>query len=156
VTAVTPVPEVRAAIDDLYNTYLWALDTQDIDLYVGTFWPDAVFIETQLDGSVERWTDADSIREFTASHFGGYGGHQHRESNRLYSRGDAGGRERWHIRAYWFTSHRDAAAGSVEFTSTGHSRDIVELRDGEWRFAERWVERWPGVLTHPLREAGRA
>ena len=145
-----PSSEERHAIDDLVNTYLWALDTQDIDFYVGTFWDDAVFKETQLDGSVETWTGAPSIREFSASHFGGYGGHQHRESNRLYIPDADGNPDRWGVRSYWFTSHRED--GDVAFTSTGHSRDVVERRDGEWRFVQRWVERWPGTLTHPLRE----
>ncbi|WP_291051783.1 nuclear transport factor 2 family protein [Herbiconiux sp.] len=148
-----PGSDDRAAIDDLYNTYLWALDTQDIDLYVGTFWPDAAFKETQLDGSVETWTGADSIRAFSESHFGGYSGHQHRESNRLYLPDENGGTDRWGIRAYWFASHREAGTGEVTFSSTGHSRDIVERRDGVWRFAQRWVERWPGDLAHPLAAA---
>ena len=145
-----PSPEDRAAIDDLYNTYLWALDTQDIDRYVGTFWDDATFKETQLDGSVQTWEGAASVREFSASHFGGYGGHQHRESNRLYLPDGEGRPDRWQLRSYWFTSHREAGTGEVSFSSTGHSRDEVERRDGEWRFVLRWVERWPGTLSHPL------
>ena len=47
-----PSPEVRAAIDDLYADYLWALDTQNISRYVGTFWPDAVFERRR---SMARW-----------------------------------------------------------------------------------------------------
>ena len=147
----TPSPADRDAIDDLYNGYLWALDTQDIDLYVGAFWDDAVFKETQLDGSVETWTGASSIRDFSAAHFGGYGGHQHRESNRLYLPDPEGRADRWRMRSYWSTSHREN--GDVQLSSTGHSRDEVERRAGEWRFSLRWVERWPGNLTHPFRDA---
>ncbi len=143
-----PSPEVRNAIDDLYVDYLWALDTQDIERYLGTFWDDAVLDETQLDGTVESWTGIAKIREFTEGHFGGYGGHQHRESNRMYLPHPDGG-DRWILRSYWFTSHRED--GEVSFFSTGHSKDVVELRDGEWRFAYRWLERWPGRVTHPVR-----
>jgi hypothetical protein len=146
-----PGIETRMAIDDLYSEYLWALDTQDIDLYIGTFWPEASFIETQLDGSVETWTGAENIRAFSESHFGGYRGHQHRESNRLYLADADGSADRWQVRSYWFTSHREN--GEVSFSSTGHSRDVVEQRDGVWRFVQRWVERWPGDLTHPLAES---
>ncbi|MCS5722167.1 nuclear transport factor 2 family protein [Herbiconiux sp. CPCC 203407] len=146
-----PGIEDRMAIDDLYSEYLWALDTHDIDRYVGTFWPDARFVETQLDGTVETWTGAPSIRAFSEGHFGGYRGHQHRESNRLYTAGEAG--RSWDVRSYWFTSHREAGSGEVSFSSTGHSRDVVECRDGQWRFVQRWVERWPGDVAHPLAEA---
>ncbi|MFB2584654.1 nuclear transport factor 2 family protein [Herbiconiux liukaitaii] len=151
-----PGIEIRMAVDDLYSEYLWALDTQDIDLYIGTFWPEASFIETQLDGTVETWTGARSIREFSESHFGGYRGHQHRESNRLYlpAADSDEGAARWQVRSYWSTSHR--GNGEVSFSSTGHSRDVVEERDGTWRFIQRWVERWPGDLTHPLAQESAA
>src|SRR3546814_14816788 len=43
----------RFAIDDLYVDYLWALDTQDLERYLGAFWDDAVLAETQLDGSLD-------------------------------------------------------------------------------------------------------
>ena len=142
-----PSPEVRFAIDDLYVDYLWALDTQHIDRYVGTFWDDAVFEETQLDGVVETWTGAAAIREFTEAHFGGYAGHQHRETNRMYLPHPDGG-DRWILRSYWMTTHRED--GEVALTSTGHSKDVVERRDGQWRFAARWLQRWPGDVAHPL------
>ena len=147
-----PSADVRCLIDDVYSTYLWALDTQDIDLYVGTFWDDAVFEETQLDGTVETWEGAEKIRSFTAGHFGDYNGHQHRASNLLYLPDPEGRPDTWLVRAYWFTSHREQGSGDVAFTSTGHSRDVLQGRDGEWRFAYRGIERWPGTLRHPLRE----
>ncbi len=144
----TPAPEIRFAIDDLYADYLWALDTQDLGRYVATFWPDAVLEETQLDGSIDARRGADAIEDFAASHFGGYAGHQHRESNRLYLPDPEGSADRWVLRSYWFTSHREGE--EVSFHSTGHSRDIVELREGEWKFVYRWLQRWPGDVTHPL------
>ncbi len=148
---ISPPAEVRFAIDDLYATYLWALDTQDIEVYLGTFWPEAAFIETQLDGEVLSWEGVDSIREFTASHFGGYNGHQHRESNRVYL--DGGAPDRVRLRSYWSTTHREADSGEVSLSSTGHSFDTIERRGDEWRFVRRWVERWPGDAEHPLRSA---
>ncbi len=136
----TPSADIRFAIDDLYASYLWALDTQDIDGYVAVFWEDAVLKETQLDGSVEVWRSAAAIREFTAAHFDGYGGHQHRETTRRYL---PAGEDRWRLLSYWFTSHRDAATNEVTVFSTGLSVDLVEQRGEEWRFAQRGLSRWP-------------
>jgi len=145
-----PGADVRFAIDDLYVDYLWALDTQDLPRYLGAFWDDAVLEETQLDGSVDARRGVEEIRAFAESHFGGYAGHQHRESNRMYLPDPSGSPDRWVLRSYWFTSHRED--GVASFHSTGHSKDIVEFRDGQWRFAYRWLQRWPGDVTHPAEE----
>ena len=151
----SPSPEVRAAIDDLYATYLWALDSQDIELYVSAFWDDAVLKETQLDNTIQVWHGAAAIREFTEGHFGGYGGHQHRESTRRYL---PAGENRWTLHSYWFTSHRDVQEPSAEvsFFSTGLSNDIVELRGDEWRFVQRGISRWPADPAARLRELDEA
>jgi hypothetical protein len=152
-TTRTPGLADRLAIEDLFSSYLWALDTHDVELYVGHFWPDAEFVEVQLDGSEETWAGEQRIRDFADSHFGGYAGHQHRDSNRLFLPADDAG-ERWLVRSYFFTSHREN--GEVTFTSTGHTKDVVERRGGEWRLAYRWVERWPEGVVHPFREAAGA
>ena len=152
---ISPSLEVRAAIDDLYARYLWALDCQDIDLYVSTFWDDAVLKETQLDETIEVWHGLPAIRDFTASHFGGYGGHQHRESTRRYLP-DPAGEHRWRLHSYWFTSHRVPATNDIAFFSTGLSNDIVEGRGGEWRFAVRGISRWPADPQARLRELDEA
>ncbi|MBO9577272.1 MAG: nuclear transport factor 2 family protein [Microbacteriaceae bacterium] len=137
-----PSADTRAAIDDLYATYLWALDLQDIDDYVSVFWDDAVLKETQLDGTIEVWRGAPAIRAFTEGHFGGYGGHQHRETTRRYL--PVPGRDdQWVLLSYWFASHREPTTNEIAFFSTGLSRDVVEARDGVWRFAERGISRWP-------------
>jgi len=145
-----PSADIRFAIDDLYATYLWALDLQDIDLYVGAFWDDAVLKETQLDGTIEVWHGAAAIREFTAGHFGGYGGHQHRETTRRYLP-DPAGEHRWVLHSYWFASHRDPETNDVTFFSTGLSVDVVERRDDEWRFAQRGISRWPADPAAAIR-----
>lgn len=144
----TPSLEDRALLDDLYSTYLWALDTQDEGIYVGVFWPDAVLLEDQLDGSTERFAPASEIFAYTAANFPHFVGHQHRESTRLYT---PDGTDRWRAQSYWFTSDR-SATGDVAFTSTGYYRDVVEKRDGEWRFLSRHIARWPGGrVAHPYR-----
>lgn len=145
----SPSAEIRAAIDDLYATYLWALDTQDIELYIGVFWDDAVLKETQLDETIETWHGAQAIREFTEGHFGGYGGHQHRESTRRYF-ADPAGEHRWILHSYWSTSHRVPATNEITFFSTGLSYDVVERRGDEWRFALRGISRWPADPTATL------
>lgn len=143
-----PDVETRLAIDDLLADYLWALDTQDLDRYVDAFWPDGALRETQLDSEVLEWRGADAIRAFTAEHFDGYSGHQHRDGNRLFLPTESA--DRWIVRSYWFATHRDAPTNEVTLHSTGHSADVVERRDGEWRIADRLLERWPGSMRHPL------
>jgi ketosteroid isomerase-like protein len=145
-----PAAADRFAIDDLYADYFWALDTQDLPRYLGAFWDDAVLAETQLDETVDTRRGVEEIRAFAESHFGGYAGHQHRESNRLYLPDPSGSPDRWILRSYWFSTHREDTVAS--FHSTGHSKDIVERRNGEWRFVYRWLQRWPGAVTHPLAE----
>ena len=145
-----PALEDRLLLDDLYSEYLWALDTGDVEIYIGTFWDDAVLKEDQLDGSTEVFETAEVIREYTAAHFDDWTGHQHRETTRLYLPAE-GRADRWRAQSYWFASHRDAPTNHVEFTSTGYYRDVVEKRDGQWRFLERHIARWPGALPHPYR-----
>ncbi len=149
----SPTADVRFAIDDLYSTYLWALDTQDIDAYISVFWDDAVLKETQVDGTIEVWHSATAIREFTAGHFNGYGGHQHRESTRRYF---PAGEDRWRVLAYWFASHRNVVENEVTFFSTGLSVDMVERRGDEWRFAQRGLSRWPADVNAAIKAIDEA
>lgn len=152
-TRVSPSAEQRFAIEDLYSAYFWALDTHDIEAYLDAFWDDATLRETQLDGAVEDWRGVSAIREFSETHFGGYSGYQHRDSTRMFIADPDGDPDRWQVYAYWCTTHRDADTQEVSFLSTGYSRDIVEYRDGSWKFALRWLERWPGAVMAPWNAA---
>lgn len=140
----------RLVIEDMYTRYLWSLDTHQIEPYLECFWEDGALRETQLDGSVEQWNGQAEIRTFTEAHFGGYSGFQHRDGNHMFIADPHGDPDRWQVYAYWFTSRRDPETNEVAVLSTGYSRDIVERRNGEWRFALRWLERWPGEVTYPL------
>jgi len=150
-----PSADIRFAIDDLYATYLWALDTQDIDLYISAFWDDAALKQTQLDGTIEVTTGVAAIREVTAVHFGGHGGHQRRESTRRYLP-DPAGPHRWILHSYWSTSDRVPETNEVAFVATGLSNDIVELRGDEWRFAQRAFSPWPNDPMAVLRALDEA
>ena len=155
---VTPSIEDRIAFDDLYSSYLWALDTKDVEFYVAAFWDDAVLHETQVDGTVLKFEGREAIDQFTRDMFAlpEWVGHQHRETTRLYVPEGDSAQERWFAQSYWFTTHRDDPTNSVEILSTGYYRDIVEKRDGEWRFASRWIERWRSDARHPYRHDGIA
>lgn len=144
-----PSPEVRAQFSDLYADYFWALDTHDVERYANTFWGDGVLEEVQLDGSVLTTTGREDIGGFARQAWFGHVGYQHRDANRLYLPDPDGRDDRWVVRAYWFTSRREGT--EVEFLSTGHSTDVIELRNSaEWRFALRRIERWPTTQAHPL------
>jgi hypothetical protein len=148
-----PGAEERAAIADLHHTGLWALDTGDLELYLATFWPEADFSEVGPDGVRRSWTGFDEIHAMSESRFDGPSRTQHRLSNHLYAPrtrpGDPDARG-WTVWSYWLTSVRDPETGEVELRMSGHLRDEVEEREGEWRLAGRHLDGWPDDLAHPL------
>ncbi|GAA2244114.1 nuclear transport factor 2 family protein [Herbiconiux moechotypicola] len=157
---LSPSPEARQAIADVIAVGLWALDTRDLELYLGTYWADAVFSEVAPDGVHHEWRGIDDIRAVSAARTGGPTGRQHRLSNQLYTPlppastapGPAA-REGWTVWAYWMTTVRHPATGEAVFEMSGYLRDEVECRSGEWRLIGRHLDAWPPGLAHPLREA---
>jgi hypothetical protein len=150
-----PAPGARHAIADVIGAGLWALDTRDLELYLGTYWPDAVFSEVAPDGTRASWRGIDDIRAMTEPRFGGPTGRQHRLSNSLFTPltpdRRTEGREGWTVWSYWMTTVRQPGTGAAVFEMTGYLRDEVEQRDGEWRLLGRHLDAWPGDLPHPLR-----
>jgi hypothetical protein len=169
-----PGAEERAAIADLLHSGLWALDTGDLELYLATFWPEADFSEVEPDGVRRSWTGVEEIRAMSEPRFNGPSRTQHRLSNQLYVPRTRPGAARaqcalpaqacdpdargWTVWSYWLTSLRDPGTGEVELRMSGHLRDEVEERGGEWRLLGRHLDAWPDDLAHPLAAAqdGRA
>jgi hypothetical protein len=148
-----PGAEERAAIADLLHAGLWALDSGDLELYLATFWPEADFSEVGPDGVRRSWTGLEEIRAMSEPRFDGPSRTQHRLSNHLYSaRAQAGipDARGWTVWSYWLTSTRDPETGEVELRMSGHLRDEVEERAGEWRLIGRHLDGWPDDLAHPL------
>lgn len=145
-SASAPSPQDRAEIDDLYNEYLWALDTGDSDAFVDTFFDDATILEDQPDGSTWRGSGHGDVRAFVRKYHDdpAFPGHQHRETTRVI-RPDAQGRpDTWELRSYVFATRFDVETHSANLYWSGYYRDVVAKRDGEWRFVERWIAPWKG------------
>jgi hypothetical protein len=160
VSAATPSVADRRAIADVVDHGLWALDTRDLEAYLSTFWPDAVFSEAAPDGTRSAWHGIDDIRAVSAARVGPPTGRQHRLSNPLYTplagRDGVGSADGWTVWWYWMTSVRHPADGTVTFEMSGYLRDEVERRSGEWRLLGRHLDGWPDGLQHPLRAAAPA
>ncbi|MFB2581259.1 nuclear transport factor 2 family protein [Herbiconiux sp. P15] len=153
-----PGAEDRIAIADLLSSSMWSLDTRDLELYLGTYWPDADFSEVGPDGVRRAWQGIDDIRDMTTPRFGGPTGRQHRLSNHVYTplpahAGGAAEPHGWTVWSYWMTTTRHPESGEVVFEMSGFLRDEVEERHGEWRLVGRHLDGWPDDLVHPLRAA---
>ena len=143
----TPSREVRDAIEDLIADNVWALDTHDLDRYVGTYWQDGEWIDLLPDGSEVRLVGAQQLREGTAAYFASRSGHQHRLQTPLYLERDPG----WSVWMYYWSLQRDPDGGAIEVQNAGWIHDEVEEREGRWRLRRRTVSQWDGTLPHPLR-----
>ena len=138
----------RIAIDDLYNEYLWALDTADTDGWVDTFFPDGFVWEDQPDGSTWKGETPEDLRAFVLKYHlaPGWAGHQHRESTRVFEPDPLGRPDHWAVRSYVFATRFDVETHRADAYWSGYYRDVVAKRDGEWKFVSRWIAPWKGEV----------
>jgi len=143
-----PSVEDRFAIDDLYNEYMWALDTGDTNAFVAKFTDDADVWEDQPDGSTWKGSGKDQVREFVLKYHSDphFPGHQHRESTRVFEADPEGRPEHWAVKSYVFATTFDVASHSAKAYWSGYYRDIVAKQDGEWKFVFRWIAPWKGEV----------
>lgn len=130
----------RIAIEDLFSTYHWALDTADVEGFADTF------IET---GSVEL-----QIMERTTRYRGRSGLIDLVESLRVWDRFPGcqhyagqllmeGGGDRCRVRSFVFaTECRGKPPYELRFA--GRSDDRLVRRDGQWLFEQRLARLWQG------------
>ena len=132
----------RAAIENLSNHYMVAVDAGDIDTVMKTWAEDGVL---NWVGGVENGRDE---IEDAMSNFGGAG---------LMGTLPADATERPRTRhqiinhvitvdgdtaksfAYWFAMHNRTTHGDIQFLYMGHYEDELERIDGEWKFKTRTV-----------------
>ncbi len=141
-----PGVEDRFAIDDLYNEYMWALDTGDTEGWLDCFTEDAEVREEQPDGSVWSGIGRDRQREFVLKYHTApsFPGHQHRESHRVFRPDPEGRPDHWWTQSYIFATIFDVDSHTARLYWAGYYRDIVAKVDGEWRFVFRWIAPWKG------------
>lgn len=140
-----PGPEERAAIDDLYASYLWALDTRDEDAYAATFFDDAELIEEPPGAPMTRDRGADAVRRFVRAFWSRHEpGHQHRETTRIYLPDPEGRSDHWAVKAYVFATEFDESSYLASVYWSGYYRDVIAKRDGRWGYVSRWIAGWQG------------
>lgn len=143
---VGPGVEDRLEIEDLYNEYMWALDTGDTEGYLDCFAEDAELRETQADGSLWSGQGREVIRELIMKYHAdpNFPGHQHRETQRIYRPDPEGRADHWWVQSYSFATAFDTASHTASLYWAGYYRDIVAKVDGEWVFVFRWIAPWKG------------
>jgi hypothetical protein len=141
-----PGADDRIAIDDLYNEYLWALDTGDTDAVVACFAEHAELRETQRDESVWVGNGLDDVREFVLKYHTApsFPGHQHRETQRVFRPDPDGRADHWWAQSYILATVFDVETHTATAYWAGYYRDIVAKIDGEWVFVFRWIAPWKG------------
>lgn len=147
--------EDRIEIEDLYNEYLWALDSGDSEGYAECFAPDAVLREDHPDGNVRETKGRQAIHDFVLRYHQdpGFAGHQHRESTRIFLNDPEGRPDHYAVRSTTWALHYFADTGEAKLHYAGYYRDIVGKVDGEWKLVSRWIAPWQGEVLERLPKA---
>ena len=127
----------RWAITELFARYARCFDTADVDGFLGTFLPNAVYI---LSGG-RRYVGHDEIRGYLTATTAREQmiGRQHHADQLLFD-GDG---ERCTVRSY-ATGTKYEPDGSCSLVFVGHYRDVLVKVDGRWFFETREFANWEG------------
>lgn len=134
--------EDRLDLDDLIARYAWALDTGDVEGYVGCFFEDG-WIQHDPPGLCKGREAIRKLTEFLwYEHPNNYLGRQHRMSQVLMTPEESGVR----IRAFWSILQHDVFTDQNFVFGLGlwnalAARDL----DREWRLKSLHVEIWRGT-----------
>lgn len=144
--------EDRAEIEDLYNEYLWALDTGDSEAYADCFAEHATLREDHPDGKTREIVGRSAIHEFVQRYHQtpGFAGHQHRESSRIFLADPEGRPDHYGIRSTTWALKYDGETGHAHLHYAGYYRDVVGKIDGEWKLVSRWIAPWKGDVHAKL------
>lgn len=132
----------RFAIEDLYASYAWALDTGDVDGFVACFTADAVVIEEVFE-EPDRWEGTSGVRQMIEHYKNapGFPGRQHHISQ-MVLQGDASACA---SRAFAFvTECHGEPPYLVRFA--GYYLDRLVNSGGRWLFSERVIRLWDGEV----------
>ncbi|HTM96064.1 MAG TPA: nuclear transport factor 2 family protein [Croceibacterium sp.] len=127
---------------DVIARYAWALDTGDVDAFVGCFCRDGVLVWDAFE-TPERWEGADALRHF-ASFFRSVptsAGRQHHVSNTVITTDDGIVR----ARSYAAVALRQGD-GPHLLSVMGYYEDTFRREDERWRLAERIIRDWSGPI----------
>lgn len=132
----------QLAIRDVIARYAWALDTGDVDEFVGCFCADGVLVWDAFEHP-DRWRGHDALR-----HFAGFlrdlptsAGRQHHVTNLLIRPSDDGAQ----AKSYVAVAVRQGD-GPHLLNVMGWYEDRFRQEGGEWRIAERIIRDWSGPI----------
>nr|WP_315425836.1 nuclear transport factor 2 family protein [uncultured Albidiferax sp.] len=136
-------PEDRFAIKDLLSRYNWALDTGDVEAFVGCFAPDGVMIEEVFENP-DVWAGRDGIRRL-AEHYRGivnFPGRQHYADNILVT---PTGEDHAQVRSFALVTECHGEP-PYQLRFCGYYDDEIVRLEGLWFFAKRVVRLWDGEV----------
>jgi hypothetical protein len=136
----------RLAIRDTIARYAWALDTGDVEGFVGCFCRDGALVWDAFENP-ERWQGSDALRHF-AEFFRSLpssAGRQHHVSNTLIDSCREGARSR----SYVAVALRQGD-GPHLLNVMGYYEDLFRREDGHWRLAERVIRDWSGPILRGI------
>lgn len=132
----------QLAIRDVISRYAWALDTGDVDGFVGCFCSDGVLLWDAFEQPM-RWQGAAALRHFAAffRDLPTSAGRQHHVSNTLISTCEDGASSQ----SYVAVALRQGD-GPHLLNVMGYYEDRFRREDGHWRLAERIIRDWSGPV----------
>nr|WP_315425835.1 nuclear transport factor 2 family protein [uncultured Albidiferax sp.] len=128
------------AIEDLFATYYWALDTADVEGFADTFVEEGsaelhiMTLTTRYQGRVGLIDLAESLRVWDR-----FPGCQHFGGQMVVE----GGGDHCRVRSFVFTTD-SRGTPPYQLRFAGRSDDRLVRQDGHWLFEERLVRLWHG------------
>lgn len=132
----------QLAIREVIARYAWALDTGDVEGFVGCFCRDGVLVWDAFE-QPQSWRGAAALRHF-ASFFRALpssAGRQHHVSNTVITPAAEG----MAARSYVAVALRQGD-GPHALHVMGWYEDVFRLEDGSWLLAERVIRDWSGPI----------
>ncbi len=141
---MTPAPtaEDQIAVQQVIARYAWALDTGDVEGFVGCFCTDGTLVWDAFE-EPHSWRGADALRHF-ARFFAALpssAGRQHHVSNIVITPATEG----LDAKSYCLVALRQGD-GPHALHVMGWYQDRFRQENGEWRLAERVIRDWSGPI----------
>ena len=141
------VAEPLSALDhieirEVIAQYAWALDTGDVDAFVGCFCREGVLVWDAFE-TPDRWLGETALRHF-AEFFRGVpssAGRQHHTTNTIVTATADGAQ----ARSYAAVALRQGD-GPHALHVMGYYEDTFRREDGHWRLSERVIRDWSGPI----------
>jgi hypothetical protein len=133
----------RFAIKDLMARYAWALDTGDVEAFIGCFAPEGVLVEHVFD-EPDCWQGHESLRQLAEQYrrIPDFPGRQHYCGNTLVT-AQPGGRA--HARSFTLVSECQGDP-PYRLRFCGYFDDELVRREGQWLFERRTLRLWDGEV----------